>query len=41
MNAVAMMTPEPKYLQMKNTHRGTFMLFDLAAMMGNSAPEIS
>lgn len=41
MNAVAMMTPDPKYLQRKNTHFGTLMLLDLAAMMGRSAPDIA
>ncbi|KFY11483.1 hypothetical protein V492_04438 [Pseudogymnoascus sp. VKM F-4246] len=40
MNAVAMMTPEPKYFAMKKADLGTRIDFDLAAMMGNSAPVV-
>lgn len=38
MNAVAMMTPEPKYLVMKKAKGGTLILFVRAAAMGNRAP---
>jgi len=38
MNAVAIITPEPKYLVMKNAMGGTCILFDRAAIMGKSAP---
>lgn len=41
MNAVAMMTPDPKYLQMKKHQLGTLMLVDLAAMIGKRAPEVA
>ncbi len=38
MNAVAIMTPEPKYLHMKNAQRGMLRLLDFAARIGNNAP---
>lgn len=39
MKAVAMMTPDPKYLVMKNATGGTCILFDLAATIGSRAPK--
>ena len=41
MKAVAIMTPEPKYLHMKKTQFGILMLLDLAAMIGSRAPDMS
>jgi hypothetical protein len=38
MKAVAMMTPDPKYLVMKNASGGTRIRFVLAAAMGSKAP---
>lgn len=38
MKAVAMMTPEPKYLATKKTDLWTRMRFERAARMGKSAP---
>lgn len=38
MNAVAMITPDPKYLAMKNASFGMCMRFVLAANIGNKAP---
>jgi len=38
MKAVAMMTPEPKYLAMKKAHSGTPTPRCLAAYTGNAAP---
>lgn len=38
MKAVETMTPEPKYLAMKNAILGMCMFFALAAAMGRSAP---
>ena len=38
MNAVAMMTPEPKYLVMKKAKGGTLILFVRAAAIGSRAP---
>ena len=40
MKAVAMMTPEPKYLATKKTDLGMRILFERAARTGNSAPEV-
>ncbi len=36
--AVAMMTPDPKYLVIKKANGGTCMRFVLAAAMGSRAP---
>jgi hypothetical protein len=41
MNAVATMTPEPKYLTMKKIQSGTPMLLCRFARTGNKAPEKS
>jgi hypothetical protein len=38
MKAVAMITPEPKYLVMKNAKGGTRMRFVRAAAMGRITP---
>lgn len=38
MKAVAMMTPEPKYLAMKKADLGTRIDFERAARTGKSAP---
>ena len=38
MNAVAMITPDPKYLATKNAHSGTPTLLCLYAKTGNTAP---
>jgi hypothetical protein len=38
MNAVAMMTPDPKYFAMKKTHCGTFIAWLRCANTGNTAP---
>jgi hypothetical protein len=38
MNAVAMMTPDPKYLQAKNTHSNAVPLVCFFAKTGNQAP---
>ena len=38
MNAVATITPDPKYLQMKKTHSGTFIPLCLFAKTGKVAP---
>jgi len=40
MKAVAIITPEPKYLVMKNAKGGTFMRFVRAAAIGSNAPRI-
>ena len=39
MKAVAMITPDPKYLVMKNASGGTRIRFVRAAAMGRRAPE--
>jgi hypothetical protein len=38
MKAVAMMTPDPKYLAMKKANGGTRIFFDWAAIIGSNAP---
>src|SRR5271163_4272887 len=39
MNAVAIITPDPKYFAMKNASGGTRMRFVRAAIIGSKAPE--
>ena len=38
MNAVAIITPDPKYLAMKKANSGTFTPLFLCAKMGKTAP---
>lgn len=38
MKAVAIITPDPKYLVIKNARGGTLILFVLAAAIGRRAP---
>lgn len=40
-NAVAMITPEPKYFVIKKARGGTRMRFVRAAIMGNRAPKLN
>lgn len=39
MNAVAIMTPDPKYFAMRKANGGTYIPFALAAMTGKMEPE--